>query len=139
MLVGFHTRRDWSAGTFEGGIRRHREKNNKNVYEDLTYSRYVWRGVAAQAPIIKPDQAIHPSRRIIPPDILAFAIFSSLFMLLFINPASHGFYIPHICGEVYPYLYAYIVHIFLYLCIVRGSWTTRRKLFIIAGISLVLL
>lgn len=33
---------DWSVGTFEGGIRRQRRKNNKNEErEDLTYSRHV--------------------------------------------------------------------------------------------------
>ena len=38
---------DWSVGTFEGGIRRQRRKNNKNEErEDLTYSRHVWRGAS---------------------------------------------------------------------------------------------
>lgn len=40
---------DWSSGTFEGGIRRQRRKNDKNEErEDLTYSLHVWCGASSR-------------------------------------------------------------------------------------------
>jgi len=39
---------DWFAGTFEGGIRRQRRKNEER--EDLTYSLHVWRGALPRRP-----------------------------------------------------------------------------------------
>lgn len=56
---------DWSVGTFEGGIRRQRRKNNKNEErEDLTYSRHVWRGASPTTLVAAPARA--PSRRLTP-------------------------------------------------------------------------
>lgn len=56
---------DWSVGTFEGGIRRQRRKNNKNEKrEDLTYSRHVWRGASPTTLVAAPARA--PSRRLTP-------------------------------------------------------------------------
>lgn len=40
---------DWSNGTFEGGIRSQRRKNDKNEErEDLTYSLHVWCGASSR-------------------------------------------------------------------------------------------
>lgn len=56
---------DWSVGTFEGGIRRQRRKNNKNEErEDLTYSRHVWRGASPTTLVAAPART--PSHRLTP-------------------------------------------------------------------------
>lgn len=56
---------DWSVGTFEGGIRRQRRKNNKNEKrEDLTYSRHVWCGASPTTSVVAPART--PPRRLTP-------------------------------------------------------------------------